>query len=148
VDRARVMEHVRGLGLHNPAGILEHQVIGPGAGPVAPAVDHVLADEDGRPAEFETVAEILRSSASCGRAQNARGQHSSVLRMRHRGHRGGQSRPRSCSREPRAEALFGYERDELVGLRVEVLIPDRVRHVRAVPGGLLRATRTRPMGLG
>ena len=29
---------------------------------------------------------------------------------------------------PRAEALFGYERAGLVGLRLEALIPDRVRH--------------------
>src|SRR5690242_17087540 len=57
VDRARVREYVRTLGPHNPAGMLEHRVIEPG-GRVQwhLRVDHVLAEEGGQPAEFETVA--------------------------------------------------------------------------------------------
>jgi PAS domain S-box-containing protein len=48
-----------------------------------------------------------------------------------------------------AERMFGYARDELVGKRIEVLIPDRLRgrhegHVHGFTG----APRLRPMGSG
>lgn len=50
---------------------------------------------------------------------------------------------------PPAERMFGYEREELVGRRLDVLIPDRIRHVH----GQSRADyflqpHTRGMGLG
>jgi PAS domain S-box-containing protein len=49
----------------------------------------------------------------------------------------------------RAEAMFGYERAELIGQPVEVLIPHarREQHV-AHRAGYLAAPRVRPMGLG
>jgi PAS domain S-box-containing protein len=47
------------------------------------------------------------------------------------------------------ERLFGYERDELVGERVEMLLPERARepHV-GHREGYFAEPRTRPMGLG
>ncbi len=47
------------------------------------------------------------------------------------------------------EELFGYARDELLGQPVELLVPERFRHVH--PGhrsGYLADPRTRPMGAG
>ena len=50
---------------------------------------------------------------------------------------------------PRAEVLFGYGREELVGQRLEALIPDRVRHVHGeYQADYFARPRTRPMGLG
>jgi len=50
---------------------------------------------------------------------------------------------------PRAEALFGYEREELPGRRLELLIPDRARHVHAqYLADYFARPRTRSMGLG
>ncbi|MGC4365077.1 sensor histidine kinase [Hydrogenophaga sp. R2] len=48
-----------------------------------------------------------------------------------------------------AEQTFGYDSDELIGQRVEVLVPERYRH--AHPGyrqGFLAETSARPMGAG
>src|ERR1700758_448763 len=48
-----------------------------------------------------------------------------------------------------AERLFGYGRDDLVGLPVELLVPERVRAVH--PGhrtGYFTDPRPRPMGAG
>jgi len=48
-----------------------------------------------------------------------------------------------------AERMFGYARDELIGTRIEVLIPDRLRrrHEHHV-SGFTDAPRLRPMGSG
>jgi PAS domain S-box-containing protein len=151
VDRAQVMEHVRGLGPHNPAGILEHRVIGPG-GQVRwhLRVDHVLGDEQGQPAEFETVA---RDTTEQRQLRAELRTHEASIRAFFECategivavNRGGQI----VLANPRAETLFGYERGELVGLRLEVLIPDRVRHVHAqYQADYFARPRTRPMGLG
>jgi PAS domain S-box-containing protein len=50
---------------------------------------------------------------------------------------------------PQAERLFGYDRNELVGLPVETLIPERLhdRHVNH-RGAYLQALQPRPMGEG
>ena len=151
VDRARIVKHLRELGPHNPAGILEHRVVGP-TGQVRwhLRVDQVLLDEDGQPAEFETIARDITESHQL-RAE---------LRMREASIRAFFE----CATEgivavnrdgeivlanPRAEALFGYEREELVGLRLEVLIPDRVRHVHGQhQADYFAGPRTRPMGVG
>src|SRR5436305_14977541 len=47
------------------------------------------------------------------------------------------------------EKMFGYERDELVGQPIEVLVPERYRpqHTRD-RDAYTHAPRTRPMGLG
>jgi PAS domain S-box-containing protein len=48
-----------------------------------------------------------------------------------------------------AESLFGYSRDELVGLPVETLLPERVRvHHREFREDYLRRPTARPMGAG
>ena len=47
------------------------------------------------------------------------------------------------------EQLFGYARDELVGQPVEILVPERFRHVHRERGaGYLGDPRSRPMGAG
>jgi two-component system cell cycle sensor histidine kinase/response regulator CckA len=50
---------------------------------------------------------------------------------------------------PQAEATFGYRRDELVGQRVEMLLPERVaeRHT-AHRNGFIARPVARPMGIG
>ncbi len=48
-----------------------------------------------------------------------------------------------------AAAQFGYERDELIGLSVHALLPERLRAVHAEHhAGYRAAPRTRPMGMG
>jgi two-component system sensor kinase FixL len=48
-----------------------------------------------------------------------------------------------------AEVLFGYERQELIGQPVEVLIPERFRIAHVTHRGTFaNAPRTRPMGIG
>jgi PAS domain S-box-containing protein len=48
-----------------------------------------------------------------------------------------------------AERMFGYARDELLGLQIDVLVPDRVRkHHGAHVHGYTSAPRLRPMGSG
>jgi PAS domain S-box-containing protein len=48
-----------------------------------------------------------------------------------------------------AETLFGYERDELVGERVELLVPERFRDQHSTHrDGYFGDPRTRPMGAG
>ena len=151
VDRPRVVEHVRGLGLHNPAGILEHRVIGP-RGQVRwhLRVDHVLTDEDGQPAEFETVARDITEQQEL-RAE-LRTREASIRAFFECATEGIVAVNRDGQivlANPRAEALFGYEREELVGLRVEALIPDRVRPVHGqYQADYFARPRTRTMGLG
>jgi PAS domain S-box-containing protein len=50
---------------------------------------------------------------------------------------------------PRAEVLFGYERQEIIGQSVEKLLPDSVRNRHtAHRAGFMEAPRMRPMGGG
>ncbi len=49
----------------------------------------------------------------------------------------------------RAEEIFGYARQEIIGQPIEVLLPRRFRHVHHMHrGGFFEAPRSRPMGLG
>jgi protein-histidine pros-kinase len=45
------------------------------------------------------------------------------------------------------EKLFGYERAELIGRPVEILVPERFAAHRSFRGGYVHEPRTRPMGL-
>jgi PAS domain S-box-containing protein len=48
-----------------------------------------------------------------------------------------------------AERMFGYGREELIGRKVDVLVPDRARHLHgAYVAGYTRSPRLRPMGIG
>jgi PAS domain S-box-containing protein len=47
------------------------------------------------------------------------------------------------------EAAFGYQRDQLLGQRIEILVPDRVKDVHpSHRNGYFSEPRTRPMGAG
>src|ERR671927_315490 len=47
------------------------------------------------------------------------------------------------------ERLFGYDRDEMIGRPVEMLIPERLRRLHnRHRGGYLSEPHTRPMGIG
>jgi PAS domain S-box-containing protein len=47
------------------------------------------------------------------------------------------------------EAAFGYQREQLLGERIEILVPDRVKDVHpSHRNGYFREPRTRPMGVG
>ncbi len=151
VDRARVLEHLRTLGPHNPAGILEHRVIAP-RGEVRwhLRVDQVLFDDDGRLAEFETVAREITELAHM-RTELRRREASipaffeSATEAIVAIDRGGQI----VLANPRVEAMFGYEREELVGQRLDVLIPDRIRHVHEQDrADYFVQPHTRAMGVG
>ncbi|MBM7842844.1 ATP-binding protein [Herpetosiphon giganteus] len=48
-----------------------------------------------------------------------------------------------------AEAIFGYERESMIGQPIEILIPERVRGVHvAYRSNYTQEPRTRPMGIG
>jgi len=47
------------------------------------------------------------------------------------------------------ERLFGYQRDELLGNKIEMLIPERFRHQHPdTVTAFFTAPRSRPMGAG
>lgn len=48
-----------------------------------------------------------------------------------------------------AESLFGYRREEMLGRKIEILVPQRFRHAHpGHRGGYFSSPRTRPMGAG
>ena len=151
MDRARLMEYVRALGRHNPAGMLEHRVIGP-EGQVRwhLRVDHVLAGPDGQPVEFETIA---RDTTEQQQLRAELGRRDARIRAFFECatvgivavNRGGQI----VLANPRAEAMFGYEGEELVGLPLPVLIPGRLQHAHEEhQADYFARPRTRLMGVG
>lgn len=53
------------------------------------------------------------------------------------------------SMNPRAEDIFGYKEDELIGKPIEVLVPEKVRHSHKTDrNSYLENPKSRPMGLG
>ena len=150
-DRARVLAHLRALGPHNPAGILEHRVVGPREEVRWHLrVDQVLLDRGGQPAEFETVARDITEQAAM-RAELRR-REASIRALFESGteaivavDRAGQI----VLANPRAEAMFGYEREELVGHRLDVLIPARMRQAHEqYRTEYFGRPHTRPLGTG
>ncbi len=142
-DRMRVVEHARALGPDNPAGMLEHRVTGP-LGDIRwhVRVDFVLLDERDQPAEFETVARDI-TERQLMRADQA------VFEWAAEGILAVDRAGRIVFANPRAEAMFGFERGALVGQCLDVLIPDRARHVhRRHQAYYFAQPRPRPMGVG
>ncbi len=151
VDRARVLEHVRGLGPHNPAGILEHRVIGP-TGDIRwhLRVDQLLLDEQSERDEFETVArDITEQQHTRAELRKREASIQAFFESAAEGIVAVNPNGQIVLANPRAEAMFGYEREELVGQRLQVLIPDRVRHRHGqYQSEYFARPRTRPMGAG
>ena len=59
------------------------------------------------------------------------------------------SNARVVSANARAEEMFGYGADELIGEPIEILVPDRLRDVhRGYRNDFITAPRARPMGRG
>ena len=150
-DRTRVLEHARALGPHNPAGMLEHRVTGP-LGDIRwhVRVDFVLLDERDQPAEFETVARDI-TEQQLMRAELRRREASiqSVFECAAEGILAVDRAGRIVLANPRADAMFGYERGTLVGQCLEVLVPDRARHLHGQHQiDYFAQPRTRPMGVG
>jgi len=150
-DRVRVLEHVGTLGAPNPAGILEHRVTGP-AGDIRwhVRVDYALLDEEGQLAEFETVArDVTEQQRTRAELRKREASVQAVFEWATEGILAIDRAGRIVLANPRAEEIFGYERDALVGQRLEALIPDRARHLHGQhQADYFARPRTRPMGAG
>jgi PAS domain S-box-containing protein len=149
--RAQVREHLGALGPDNPAAILEHQVLAADGEPRwVLRVDQILLGAAGEVAEIETVA---RDVTEQRRTRAALSHGEAVLRAFFECtaeaivgvDQGGQI----VLANPRAEVMFGHDPGQLVGQRLEVLIPDRVRGAHAQHhADYFRTPRNRSMGLG
>ena len=150
-DRMHVVEHARALGPDNPAGMLEHRVTGP-LGDIRwhVRVDFVLLDERDQPVEFETVArDITERQLMRAELRKREASIQALFEWAAEGILAVDRAGRIVLANPRAEAMFGFERGALVGQCLEVLIPDRARHVHGRhQADYFAQPRPRPMGVG
>jgi PAS domain S-box-containing protein len=109
-----------------------------------------MKSDDDRLAEFETAARDVTGLAHLRtdlrrREASIRASFDSATEAIVGIERGGQI----VRANPRAHAMFGYEREELVGQRLDVLIPDRIRHVHEQDrADYFVQPHTRAMGAG
>jgi len=150
-DRERLLAHVASLGPSKPVGILEHRVTG-GAGEPRwhLRVDQALLDAKAGVAEVESVArDITDQRRAMVELRKRDATVQAFFESAAEGIAGVDRDGRIVLANPRLEAMFGYDRDELLGQSVELLVPDRSRqlHTRHRADYFARP-RTRPMGLG
>ena len=150
-DRAAVRAHLDGLGPAEPAGIIEHRAVGAG-GRVRwlLRVDQVLLDSRGQVAGVETVArDVTEQHQTRSELQLREATLRAFFECAAEAIVGVDRDGRIVLANPQAEAVFGYGSGELVGQRLEILIPDRVRSAHALhQADYFRQPRNRSMGLG
>ena len=151
VDRERLRMHIASLGPSNSLGILEHRVIAAeGRTRWHLRVDQILLGAQSRVVEVKSVerditdqrqtAVDLQKSDATVRAFFESASEGIVCVDRD---------GRIVVANPRVESMFGYDRDELLGQSVEVLVPDRSRPLhRGHRADYFAHPRVRSMGLG
>ncbi|HXJ78617.1 MAG TPA: PAS domain S-box protein [Candidatus Methylomirabilis sp.] len=150
-DRALVRKHVESLGPTNPAGMLEHRVIvGDDEVRWHRRFDQAHLDAQDRVVEIESVArDITDQRRVAAELRNRDATIRAFFESAAEGIVGVDREGRIVLINARIESMFGYRQDELVGQRVEMLVPERSRapHARERTE-YFRRPRARPMGLG
>ena len=150
-DRERLLTHVASLGVSNPVGILEHRVISrDGAIRWHLRVDEVLPETPARAAEVESVArDVTDQRQAMAELRKRDATIRAFFESASEGIVGVEADGRIVLANPRLESMFGYEREELLGHSVELLVPDRSRQLHGRHrAGYFARPRTRSMGLG
>jgi two-component system cell cycle sensor histidine kinase/response regulator CckA len=150
-DRERVGTYLASLGPPNPVGILEHRVIAArGETRWHLRVDQILVVAQSRVREVESVArDITDQRRTAAELRKSDATIRAFFESASEGIVAADRDGRVVLANPRLESMFGYDRDELLGKSVELLLPDRSRQLH----GRHRADyfarpRTRSMGLG
>jgi PAS domain S-box-containing protein len=150
-DRQRLQSYIRSLGPSRPVGIFEHRVIG-AAGETRwhLRVDQTVLGPDLRVAEVESVErDITDQRKTVAALQRHEATIRAFFESASEGIVGVDREGRIVLANSRLESMFGYERDELLGQSVEVLVPERSRQLH---GGhradYFARPRARSMGLG
>ncbi len=150
-DRAELRAHIAALGPSNPVGLLEHRVVGRGGETRWHLrVDQVLLDAQERVVEVESVARDITDQR---RAMAELRKRDATLRAffesAAEGIVGVDRSGVIVLANPRIESMFGYRREDLLGQRVELLVPERAREVHGRHrADYVARPRARPMGLG
>jgi PAS domain S-box-containing protein len=150
-DRERLRMHIASLGPSNPVGILEHRVINAGGGTRWHLrVDQVLLGAPLRVAEVKSVErDITDQRQTATDLQQRDATIRAFFESASEGIVGVDRDGRIVLANPRLESMFGYERDELLAQSVEVLVPERSRHLhRGHRADYFMRPRVRSMGLG
>ncbi len=150
-DREQLRAYIASLSPSDPVRMLEHRVIGPGGETRWHLrVDEVLLGAQARVVEVKSVARDVTD------------RHQAMLELRKRdatlraffesaseGIVGVNKDGRIVLANPRLESMFGYDREELLGQSVELLVPDRSRQLhRPHRADYFARPRPRSMGLG